>query len=91
MAGGGALVSGAPPALRSFLLRCYHQALEGHGIRGYDLDALWHDYRLAVVEQLALPVFQVKIKLGPWIWWGHFERIMLAFEDLGCEELLDGV
>jgi hypothetical protein len=22
------------------------------------------------------------------IWWSHFERIMLAFEDLGCEELL---
>jgi hypothetical protein len=23
------------------------------------------------------------------IWWSHFERAMLAFEDLGCEALLD--
>jgi thiamine kinase-like enzyme len=70
------------------LLRRYHAALETHGVRGYALDALRDDYRLAVVEHLSLPVFQWAAKLGSWIWWGHLERIMLAFEDLGCEELL---
>ena len=72
------------------MLRRYHEGLEAHPVRGYSLDALRQDYRLAVVEQLALPVFQSAIKLGPWIWWGHLERIMLAFEDRGCQELLDG-
>jgi hypothetical protein len=27
--------------------------------------------------------------VGPWIWFGHFERIMAAVDDLGCLELLD--
>ena len=46
------------------------------------------DYRLSVVWQLAVPVWQSTMKLGAWIWWGHLERGMLAFEDLGCDELL---
>ena len=72
------------------VLRRYHDALDAHGIHGYAMDALRQDYRLAVVEQLALPVFQFALKLGPWIWWGHLERATLAFEDLEYEELLDG-
>ncbi len=75
--------------LETPLLRLYQEALEAHGVRGYGFDALWRDYQLAVVEQLALPVFQAVAKIGPWLWWGHLERIMLAFEDLGCEELLN--
>jgi hypothetical protein len=35
------------------------------------------------------PIWQAGIKLGPWIWFSHFERIMTAVDDLGCLELLD--
>jgi hypothetical protein len=70
------------------LLCHYHQALVKAGVRGYGLDALRHDYRLAVVRQLAVPVFQRSAKLPALIWWSHLERILLAFDDLGCGELL---
>ena len=74
--------------LEDALLRHYHQALVDAGISGYGLDALRHDYRHAVVRQLAVPVFQHSNKLPAAIWWSHLERIFLAFDDLGCEELL---
>jgi len=35
-------------------------------------------------------VFQAEANIVPRIWGGHLERIMLAFEDLECEELLNG-
>jgi len=69
-------------------LELYHARLVEGGITGYPFDALWHDYRLSVVGQLAIPVWQCSIRLGAWIWWSHLERVMLAFEDLGCDELL---
>jgi thiamine kinase-like enzyme len=71
------------------LLRRYHDALETNGVSGYGFEALWEDYRLSVVWQLAVPVWQSALKLGPWIWWSHLERILQAFDDLGCEELLE--
>jgi thiamine kinase-like enzyme len=74
--------------LEADLLRRYHAALQARGVRGYELPALRDDYRLAVVEHLTLPVFQWAANLGPWIWWSHLERIMLAFEDLECDALL---
>jgi len=69
-------------------LELYHAALLQSGVTGYGFDALWEDYRLSVVWQLVIPVWQCSMKLGPWIWWGHLERVMLAFEDLGCADLL---
>ena len=74
--------------LEDALLRRYHQALVDAGVRGYGLDALRHDYRLAVVSQLVVPVLQHSAKLPAAIWWSHLERIFLAFDDLGCEDLL---
>lgn len=71
------------------LLRRYHDALASNGVTGYSFEALWEDYRLSVIWQLAVPVWQSSVKLGPWIWWSHLERIVQAFDDLGCEELLE--
>ena len=71
------------------LLRHYHDRLVAHGVAGYDFDALRSDYRRAVVQQIAIPVWQATSGLPPAIWWSHFERAMLAFDDLGCAELLD--
>jgi aminoglycoside phosphotransferase (APT) family kinase protein len=70
------------------LLDHYHAALVAHGVRGYDRDALDDDYRLSVLWQLAIPLWQSSIDLPPVIWWGHLERVVLAIEDLGCAELL---
>ena len=71
------------------LLGHYHKILEDCGVRGYSLEDLRQDYRRAVIEHLALPVFQAMAKLPPRIWWGHLERVMLAFEDLECDELVN--
>ena len=69
-------------------LELYHANLMEAGVSGYTFESFWEDYRLSVVGQLAIPVWQCSIKIGAWIWWSHLERIMLAFEDLGCDELL---
>ena len=71
------------------LLRRYHDALLAHGVAAYGWDALLDDYRRAALGQLVIPVWQATFKLPPAIWWSHLERAMLAFEDLGCEALLD--
>jgi aminoglycoside phosphotransferase (APT) family kinase protein len=69
------------------LLDRYHVVLLAHGVRGYDRRALQDDYRLAVLWQLATPVWQEAIDLPPVIWWSHLERVMLAVDDLGCREI----
>jgi hypothetical protein len=40
---------------------------------------LWH---------IAKPVWQWSINIPPVIWWNNLERVMMAVEDLGCEEIL---
>ena len=70
------------------LLDRYSEALVTHGVHGYDRRALQEDYRLAVLWQMATPVWQAAHDIPPVIWWNNFERIMLAVDDLGCRELL---
>jgi thiamine kinase-like enzyme len=71
------------------LLDHYHAALVAHGVQGYDRRALDDDYRLSVLFQMMIPVWQAAIDIPPAVWWSHLERIMLAVDDLGCRELLD--
>ncbi len=71
------------------LIDHYHTALLARGVLGYDRHALSDDYRLSVLFLIMVPVFQAAIDLPAAVWWSHFERIMLAVEDLGCRELLD--
>ena len=70
------------------LLHRYHERLVAHGVRDYSQDALIEDYRLAALLQLTTPVWQATLDLPAAVWWSHLERSMLAFEDLGCAELL---
>ena len=70
------------------LLDRYHATLVSHGVRDYDRRALDDDYRLSVLWQLTVPLWQSSIDLPPMIWWSHLERICLAIDDLGCGELL---
>ncbi len=70
------------------LLDRYHATLLAEGVRGYDRKALDDDYRWAVLWQITLPVLQAAYGVPPVIWWNNLERIWLAFEELGCRELL---
>ena len=75
-------------AMERSLLNLYHETLLASGITGYTRGALDRDYRLSVLWHITKPVWQWTINIPPVIWWPHLERIMMAVEDLGCEELL---
>jgi Phosphotransferase enzyme family len=70
------------------LLDRYHVTLLAHGVRDYDSQNLNDDYRLAVLWQIATPVLQAAYDIPPVIWWNNLERVLLAFDDLGCRDLL---
>jgi hypothetical protein len=70
------------------LLDHYHATLLALGVNGCDRAALDDDYRLAVLIQLIIPLFQANVGIPPVVWWSHLERIMYATDDLGCRELL---
>jgi hypothetical protein len=72
------------------LLGRYHQQLLAAGVTDYGWEELWWDYRLCVLRKLFLPPHQWATGHSPSIWWNHLQRVLLAFDDLGCEELLDG-
>lgn len=67
----------------------YHADLVGHGVRGYDRQALDNDYRLSALWLITRPVGQALSNIVPRVWWNNLERIWLAVDDLGCRELLD--
>ncbi|MDA9395847.1 aminoglycoside phosphotransferase [Bradyrhizobium sp. CCBAU 45394] len=75
-------------ALERPLLNRYHETLVANGVSGYTRGALDQDYRLSVLWQITRPVWQWSINIPPLIWWNNLERVMMAVEDLGCEELL---
>jgi hypothetical protein len=69
------------------LVRRYHARLCELGVGGYDWERCWLDYRTAMIYHLLWPIFWRRY-LPASIWWYALEKGMLAFEDLGCEELL---
>jgi hypothetical protein len=76
--------------LEQALLRRYYEHLLEGGVEGYTWEMCWYDYRFAVIELLFYPIWQWSTNQIPdVIWWPHVERLFLAFEDLGCEELFD--
>lgn len=75
-------------ALERTLLNRYHETLIENGVSGYTRGALDRDYRWSVLWHITKPVWQWSINIPPVIWWNNLERVMMAVEDLGCEELL---
>jgi hypothetical protein len=73
----------------SLLLKFYYDELIASGVRDYTLNRLLLDYRLSVVRNLFIPIWQWKKNIHPSIWYPHLERGFLAFEDLDCRALLD--
>jgi Ser/Thr protein kinase RdoA (MazF antagonist) len=70
------------------LVKRYHERLLTYGVKGYDWDVCWDDYRLGVIQCLFLPLWWWAHDLSPELWWPRLERVILAFQDLGCVELL---
>jgi Ser/Thr protein kinase RdoA (MazF antagonist) len=70
------------------LVQRYHRRLIEYGITGYDWQACWSDYRLSAIRYLFYPMSQWQHTVPIDIWWNHLERVMLAFQDLHCAELL---
>ncbi len=75
-------------AMERFLLDDYHGALVEGGVSGYDRRALDEDYRWSVALGMLRPVWQAISGLPARVWWPNLERNALAFEDLGCADLL---
>lgn len=70
------------------LVRHYHARLVESGVMGYAWADCWRDYRLSVAEMIFEPVWWWKMNMPAFLWWHRLERIMLAFEDLNCLDLL---
>jgi len=76
-------------ALERDLIRRYHAELLRQGVKNYDGEECWYNYRLSAIGNLFIPVWQWSAKLWAGVWWSHVERAMLAFHDLQCAELLE--
>jgi thiamine kinase-like enzyme len=75
-------------ALEIPLLHQYYERLCENGVTNYSWHDLWNDYRLCVIRKLFHPAWQWDAGHEPNIWWNHLERVMMAYEDLDCRELL---
>lgn len=74
--------------LEKALVRHYHEQLHANGVTGYSWDACWYDYRLSVIHLLFEPVWWWRHQTPAFLWWHRLERLMMAYEDLQCAELL---
>lgn len=73
--------------MESDLLKRYHAELLRSGVANYTWDECWFDYRVSALTTLLVPAVQWSVKMPAAVWWSHLERAMLAFHDLGCDEL----
>jgi hypothetical protein len=71
------------------LVMRYHARLQAHGVTGYDWDACWYDYRLFAIRNLLVPLWAWARNHWGFHRWTQMEKAMLAFQDLGCVELLE--
>jgi Ser/Thr protein kinase RdoA (MazF antagonist) len=73
------------------MLSRYHAGLLALGVRGYDFDALWDDYRLCAM-QTAHVAIEWCVLAGDrermrWLWSAQLERAFAAMDDLGSATL----
>jgi hypothetical protein len=75
------------------LLELYHDTLVEEGVRGYGLDQIASDYRVAVLYSWVIPVFavgslDVSSERAMTLWTRVIERAQAAIIDHDCGELL---
>jgi hypothetical protein len=75
------------------LVRVYHSALAGHGVRDYSVEQCWQDYRLAVVQAPLITAlgfaFASSTERGDEMALTMLHRGCRALRELGTLELLD--
>jgi hypothetical protein len=80
------------PAIERDLVDAYHRALSGHGVRGYDRETCWRDYRLGVIQALLISAlgfaFATATERGDDMVLTMLGRGCQAIRDLGTVELL---
>lgn len=70
------------------LIQFYYDRLLEYGVRGYSFDELWLDYRRCVVRNLTIPIIFWRRGMKPEGWWHRLECALMAYRDLGCDELV---
>ena len=75
-------------ALERPLLGRYHRGLLASGVEGYAWDDCLTDYRFSVVERVLSPIYQWNRGRPVESWWPNLARIVMAYRDLGCAELV---
>jgi hypothetical protein len=75
-------------AMEQHLMRRYYANLIALGVKNYTWDDCWNDYRWSALRNLNVPVVQWSQGRSTRLWWSNLERAMLAYEDLGCSELI---
>lgn len=71
------------------ILLQYYERLIERGVQNYSWDMFWYDYRLSVIRCLYVPAIHGGSLDLVWLWWSQLEKVMTAYEDLKCAELLD--
>ena len=75
------------------LVAAYHEALVGHGVTGYDLDACWDDYRFAMLQGPLVAVFGcaygTRSERGDRMFAAMVARSCAAIRDLGTLTMAD--
>jgi hypothetical protein len=70
------------------LVERYHRRLQEAGVIGYGWDECWADYRLSIAYELLDPFSQWDKSVSARAWWHDLARGLMAYEDLGCAELI---
>ncbi|CAN5200266.1 phosphotransferase [soil metagenome] len=72
------------------IVAAYHSALVGYGVRGYDLDQCWSDYRFAMMQGSLVSVFGcaygARTDRGDAMFAAMVNRSCVAMRDLGTLE-----
>ncbi len=72
-------------------LKHYHAALQALGISDYRWETFWLDYRVAVINYLMDTPRLCAAGVNPEVWWPIYERGLVAFYDLGCDQVLNSL
>jgi hypothetical protein len=79
-------------AIEKDLVDEYHRALLGHGVKGYDHETCWRDYRLGVIQALLISAlgfaFATATERGDDMVLAMLGRGCQAIRDLGTVELI---
>jgi hypothetical protein len=70
------------------MLRRYHESLHSAGIAQYTWDDLYHDYRLALIDWLCVPVQDYADGAGKNYWWPKMACLSAAYREWDGVSLL---